>query len=166
MLYLCGPFSFLKMKSIILTYCFVLSSSLINTNLNNAVEIPSADLLPNISIEVEVPEELTVENLYAEMKKVNIKHADVVLRQAILETGWFRSYSCRERNNLFGFWYKKKYIEFSSWKASVEYYKKWQERHYKDDKQNYYDFLIKRGYAEDPKYIGKLKSIKVEKYVK
>ena len=153
------------MKSIILTYCFVLFSSLTESNLNTAVEIPSADLLPDLTIEVEVPKELTVQNLYAEMLRLKIKNADVVLRQAILETGWFKSYSCRERNNLFGFWYKKKYIEFESWKLSVSYYKEWQDRHYKDDNQDYYAFLIKKGYAEDPSYVRKLKSIKISSYI-
>ena len=153
------------MKSIILTYCFILPSSLMNSNMNTAVEIPSADLLPNYVIEADVPEELSVENLYAELKKQKVKHAEVVLRQAVLETGWLKSYSCRERNNLFGFWYKKEYINFDSWKASVTYYKDWQERHYKDDNQDYYDFLVKRGYAEDPIYIKKLKSISLSSYI-
>ena len=154
------------MKSIVLTYCFVLSASLFDTNLNTAVEIPSKELLPQFEIEVEVSEELTVQNLYAEMLKQKIKNPKVVLRQAILETGWFKSYSCRERNNLFGFWYKKKYIQFESWKASVKYYKNWQDRHYKDDTQDYYTFLVERGYAEDPSYIKKLKSIKVDSRLK
>lgn len=151
------------MKSVVLTYCFVLLSSLINTNVESNTKVPSKDLLPKVEVS-EVSNELTLKNLYQEMVNQGIKHPDVVLRQAILETGWFKSYSCRKRNNLFGFWYKNKYIVFDSWKESVSYYKEWQDRHYKEN-INYYDFLVKRGYAEDPKYISKLKAIKIERII-
>lgn len=46
--------------------------------------------------------ELTIPNLYAEIKENNIKYPKIVLAQAILETGWFKSSVCRNKNNLFG----------------------------------------------------------------
>lgn len=46
--------------------------------------------------------ELTIENLYAALKKHGIKYPKIVLAQAILETGRFRSRVCNENNNLFG----------------------------------------------------------------
>lgn len=88
----------------------------------------------------------------------DIEHKDIVLRQAILETGHFKCTGCsRDRNNIFGWYYKKKYLEFNHWKESVAYYSRWQKRHFKGG--NYYDFLVERGYATDPNYINKLKSI-------
>ena len=45
------------------------------------------------------PNELTIENLYAALKKHGIKYPKIVLAQAILETGRFRSRVCNENNN-------------------------------------------------------------------
>lgn len=46
--------------------------------------------------------ELTIPNLYQEIIRNGIQHPRIVLAQAILETGWFRSPLCRNRHNLFG----------------------------------------------------------------
>ena len=88
-----------------------------------------------------------------------IKHKDIVLRQSILETGHYKSYSCRIRNNLFGFRYKGKYLEFNSWKESIDYYEGWQNRKYKGG--DYFTFLIRVGYATDKAYVSKLKGIRL-----
>ena len=45
---------------------------------------------------------LTIPNLYREIIRNGIRHPKIVLAQAILETGWFRSPLCRNRHNLFG----------------------------------------------------------------
>jgi flagellum-specific peptidoglycan hydrolase FlgJ len=96
------------------------------------------------------------------IKSYNIKYADIVLKQSILETGWYKSYSCRKRHNLFGFRYKGEYLSFDTWEESVAYYARWQARHFDDECcDDYYDFLVRRGYAEDKEYINKLKSIKI-----
>lgn len=96
------------------------------------------------------------------LKCYNIKHSDIVLKQSILETGWYTSYSCRERKNLFGFRYKGKYLEFDTWEESIAYYARWQSRHFDDECcDDYYDFLVRRGYAQDPEYISKLKAIRI-----
>lgn len=135
------------MKTLLFTYYIVFNSLGIN----------------NAPIDVNSSNDLTIQNLYLELVKQDVKHPEIVLRQSILETGWFKSYSCKKRHNLFGFWYKGKYKEFDTWKQSVTYYKKWQTKHYKNQDLNYYDFLVKRGYAADPNYISKLKSIKLPK---
>jgi len=106
------------------------------------------------------PFTLTVKNLKIALENAGVQHADIVLRQAILETGWFKCTNCSlSRNNIFGFWYKKKYIQFDDWKDCVAYYKRWQDRHYSGG--DYYVFLKKVGYATDPNYVKRLKSIKV-----
>lgn len=101
----------------------------------------------------------TIESLRTQLNDSEIQHKDIVLKQAILETGWLSSYSCKNRHNLFGFRYRGKYLEFDTWQESVEYYSRWQKRHYKGG--DYYKFLKDRGYATDPEYITKLKSIKL-----
>ncbi|MDE6009111.1 MAG: glucosaminidase domain-containing protein [Muribaculaceae bacterium] len=97
--------------------------------------------------------ELTIPNLYEEIKRNNIKYPKIVLAQAILETGWFKSSVCRNKNNLFGLTNPrtKNYYEFDHWTESVAaYYSKVQYR-YKSG--NYLLWLKKIGYAEDPGYI-------------
>lgn len=97
--------------------------------------------------------ELTIPNLYQEIIRNGIQHPRIVLAQAILETGWFRSPLCRNRHNLFGLTNPKtgKYYEFNHWTESVRaYYTKVQ---YKYKGGNYLMWLHKIGYAEDPRYV-------------
>lgn len=97
--------------------------------------------------------ELTIPNLLAEIKRNGIRHPKIVLAQAILETGWFRSSVCRNKHNLFGLTNPrtKTYYEFNHWTESVRaYYTKVQYR-YKGG--NYLLWLRDIGYAEDPGYI-------------
>jgi len=111
-------------------------------------------------IEEKTPE-LTPENVYAHLERLGVKHPEIVLKQSILETGWYEcDYCSLEHNNIFGFRYKKKYLEFDTWVESVEYYKKWQEKRYQGG--NYYGFLKEVGYATSRTYISKLKQIKVD----
>ena len=97
--------------------------------------------------------ELTIPNLYEEIRRNGILYPKVVLAQAILETGWFRSSLCRERNNLFGLTnpHTGKYYEFDHWTESVRaYFTKVQ---YKYKGGNYLLWLRDIGYAEDPGYV-------------
>lgn len=97
--------------------------------------------------------ELTIHNLYEEIRRNGILYPKVVLAQAILETGWFRSPLCRDRNNLFGLTnpHTGKYYEFEHWTESVRaYYTKVQ---YKYKGGNYLLWLRDIGYAEDPEYV-------------
>jgi len=87
-----------------------------------------------------------------------VQHVDIVIAQAILESGWFKCTNCsRELNNPFGFFWKGKYKKFRDLSHAVFYYKTWQDKWYKGG--DYYVFLKKIGYAEDPGYINKLKRI-------
>ena len=97
--------------------------------------------------------ELTIPNLYKEIIRNGILYPKIVLAQAILETGWFRSSVCRNKHNLFGLTNPRtgKYYEFNHWTESVRaYYTKVQ---YKYKVGNYLLWLDEIGYAEDPNYI-------------
>jgi len=95
-----------------------------------------------------------------EIHESDILYPEIVFKQALLETGNFQCSNCSmDHNNLFGFWYKGKYLEFDSWQESVEYYSRWQQRHFKGG--DYYEFLKEIGFAEDPEYIKKLKGIRL-----
>lgn len=105
---------------------------------------------------------LTIPNLYQEIIRNGIRHPKIVLAQAILETGWFRSPLCRNRHNLFGLTNPKtgKYYEFNHWTESVRaYYTKVQ---YKYKGGNYLLWLHKIGYAEDSGYIHAVNRILCE----
>ena len=102
---------------------------------------------------------LTIPNLYREIIRNGIRHPKIVLAQAILETGWFRSPLCRNRHNLFGLTNPKtgKYYEFNHWTESVRaYYTKVQ---YKYTGGNYLLWLHKIGYAEDPRYVREVMKV-------
>jgi flagellum-specific peptidoglycan hydrolase FlgJ len=110
-----------------------------------------------------------VDSVRAEIEKHDIEHSEIVLRQSIWETGWYKcDYCSRRYNNLFGFRHKswvteenpKGYLKFDTWQESVAYYKKWQTKRYSGG--DYYTFLINVGYAEDGnKYVKHLKSLSV-----
>ena len=95
---------------------------------------------------------LTIPNLYKEIIRNGILYPKIVLAQAILETGWFRSSVCRNKHNLFGLTNPRtgKYYEFNHWTESVRaYYTKVQ---YKYKGGNYLLWLEEIGYAENPMY--------------
>lgn len=103
--------------------------------------------------------ELTILNLLAEIERNGIRHPKIVLTQAILETGWFRSSVCRNKHNLFGLTNPrtKTYYELNHWTESVRaYYTKVQHRYRGGD---YLLWLKKIGYAEDPGYIRAVISV-------
>lgn len=97
--------------------------------------------------------QLTIPNLYKEIIRNGILYPKIVLAQAILETGWFRSSVCRNKHNLFGLTNPRtgKYYEFNHWTESVRaYYTKVQ---YKYKGGNYLLWLDEIGYADNPDYI-------------
>ena len=98
-------------------------------------------------------------NVYREIVSQKIYHPDIVLAQAKLETGNYKSKACTIYNNLFGL--RKpdgSYYKFNSWQESVKAYKDWVQNKYTPP-NDYYDFLDSIGYAEDESYISKLRDM-------
>lgn len=85
--------------------------------------------------------------VYCYMKSIGIKSPEIVLRQAIYESGHFRSAICKTKNNIFGFRTMVIYKSFKSWQDCVDYYKRWQDRHYTDSTEEYYHFLQRINYS-------------------
>lgn len=129
-------------------------------------ELYARKVYARVSHEKELPA-LTIPNLYQEIIRNGIRHPKIVLAQAILETGWFRSPLCRNRHNLFGLTNPKtgKYYEFNHWTESVRaYYTNVQYRYCQKNQTStsdvdYLKWLQQTGYAEAPMYIQSVKEI-------
>lgn len=104
--------------------------------------------------------ELSDSILYLALEYYNIKHPRIVLAQAKLESGNYTSDHCVKRNNFLGLYNsrKKEYFSFKHWTDCIKGYKNMVEYKLKDG-EDYYDFLIRIGYAEDPSYVDKVKQI-------
>lgn len=100
---------------------------------------------------------LNAKNVLKELKKQNIPHAEIVLAQSKLETGGYTSKLCKTHNNIFGIRKNNKYKRYGDYIACIADYKKHISSKYKGG--DYYLFLERLGYAEDPEYTKKLKNI-------
>lgn len=109
------------------------------------------------TIVAKVTTPLNDSTLKAELKKNNIKHSNIVLAQAKLETGHYTSKVVKTHNNIFGIRRNGKYKRYDSWQDCVKDYKKCIQSRYNGG--SYYAFLEHIGYAEDPAYTNKLKQI-------
>ena len=95
-----------------------------------------------------------------------LSNVDIVVAQSILETGHYNSENCTKNNNLFGLYNSRqgRYYHFDCWWKSVLMYKESIQRESRmRTNEDYFDYLVRIGYAEDPLYIDKLKRI-IKKY--
>lgn len=93
--------------------------------------------------------------VYKELVRQEVKHPKIVLAQARLETGHYKSSICKSHNNLFGIRRGKGYRYFNHWTESITYYKEHVQSRYEGG--DYYDFLDDIGYAEADDYTEALK---------
>lgn len=99
----------------------------------------------------------TTEEVRKELQRQGVPCAEVVLRQARLETGNFTSKLCKSKHNIFGIKRGKKYAAYKDWRECVKDYKRRISSRYNGG--DYYAFLQRIGYAADKRYIAKLKSL-------
>lgn len=116
-------------------------------------------------------EEFSEEALKSYLLEVNVKYPDIVLAQAKLESGNFKSELFLKHNNMFGMRIAKQrptlakdkgtsYASYYHWKSSVLDYALYQSRYLKqyNTKDKYLERLGQT-YAEDVNYISKLKKM-------
>lgn len=117
----------------------------------------------NVTIKLEEPyfflSDVPNDSLLLEaLNYYHVQEPIIVLAQAKLETGNYRSYQCLVNNNLFGLFNSNTntYFKFNHWTGSIQAYIKYIEYKRKHN-EDYYDFLNRIGYAEDPLYTSKVK---------
>lgn len=115
--------------------------------------------------------ELSKHTLVKTMKDMGIQHVDVVLAQAILESGTFTSNVFKTKNNLFGMKVpgrrettainKKGYAAYRSWLDCVKDYKLYQDYVTKNKSVSRAQYLaiISKSYSETPDYVTRLRKI-------
>lgn len=131
--------------------------------------------IPKNIIEYKVPNKtetllqslpLNEENVLAVMYYFDVKYPEEVTTQSVIETGYYLSYNTVKRNNILGLLHSSNitnsnplgYYEYEYWYECILDYKNKIEYKLKEG-ENYYDFLKRIGYAEDPKYIQKVKHL-------
>lgn len=114
--------------------------------------------------------EPTQEDVLYVMSELGVEHIHIAYAQMVLESGHFSSKLAQENNNYFGMkeplarstvslGKKNGYASYKNWAWSVFDYALWQ-RHLAQsmDEAQYLEFLG-RVYAEDEKYVNKVKNI-------
>ena len=104
----------------------------------------------------------TVGEVRRELIRQGVPHAEVVLAQARLESGNFKSRRAREDHNILGIKHNRRYAKYKRWQECVADYKKCISSRYRKG-EDYYSFLQRIGYASDKKYIQKVKEIQEER---
>ena len=105
-------------------------------------------------------DELNDSILYLALLHYDIKHPRAVLAQAKLESGNFTSPHFKNKNNFLGLYNsrRKEYFTFDHWTDCIQGYKNMIEYKLKEG-EDYYDFLERIGYAENPSYVREVKEI-------
>ena len=104
--------------------------------------------------------ELNDSILYLALVHYEVKHPKAVLAQAKLESGNYTSSHYRNRNNFLGLYNsrRKEYFKFNHWSECILAYKDMVEYKLREG-EDYYQFLDRIGYAENPNYIKQVKQI-------
>jgi uncharacterized FlgJ-related protein len=115
-------------------------------------------------------DKFTPEKFYQYLHELNVPYPDIVYAQAVLETGNFTSHIFKANNNLFGMKVatirpttnigeENGHAAFKTWRHSVVDYAFYSSCYLtRMNRTEYLDYLSKR-YAEDPKYIVRIKDI-------
>ena len=124
-------------------------------------------------IQTQQDDSLNVKNLTMAVWSLPFKHKDIVIAQAVLETGWFKSNHCTNNNNLFGM--KQCYTRmttadsvingfshYPTWRMSVvDYYllQSTRESIITSNREAYFRYLDKVYSEEGRNYSNQLKDI-------
>lgn len=154
-----------------LTLISIAFTSAITLNRLNDVRFISEETKAIILREADKQNEFNREKLKAYILELNVKYPHIVMAQAELETGGFKSKIFKENHNLFGMKVATKrpttnkgeengHAYYESWRESVVDYAFYSAQYLSNIKSEaeYFDYLS-QSYAEDPNYIIKLKEI-------
>lgn len=103
--------------------------------------------------------------IYEAMGYFDVRFPDLVYAQSILETGYYSSDVCLQKNNLFGLYdsTNRTYRTYKYWWESVREYKRLVQDKFKGETlEEYLIFLDTLPYATDTAYITKLKDVYYE----
>ncbi len=121
-------------------------------------------------INAEINSNFTMDALVDEIKCHDFKYPDIILAQAILETGHFKSAVFKENNNIFGMKQPKKRYTlcsgtnlnhgyFENWKQSIEDRFIYDTLYLKDMSRVQYKKYLDKVYAKGKNYSGKIEKI-------
>ena len=102
-------------------------------------------------------------------EETTIEEYMIVLAQSVLETGWFTSNICLQKNNILGLYNSTEntYYAFEHWTDCIKAYKTWiYDKYPSYVDYGYIDYLIKLPYATDKDYKTKLENLALELYKK
>lgn len=117
-----------------------------------------------------INESFTRDALIEEIKCHDFKYPDIILAQAVLESGHFKSAVFKENNNLFGMKLPRKRYTlctgtnlnhgyFENWKVSLEDRFIYDTLYLKDMTRTQYKKYLDRVYAKGKNYSGKIEKI-------
>lgn len=101
---------------------------------------------------------LTLDSYLDVCEMYGIADAEIVYAQSCLESGHFTSKRFRNHNNHLGIKAGRHYASYPYWADCLRAYSK-KVANKKRPGENHYAFLSRIGYAEDPDYISKVKSV-------
>ena len=156
------------------TFCLSLASIIIGSYLLGTVNwITQTEvldpLLTDSTLVAKAKQEVAFEDsVYQYILFLNIKHPEVVFKQAKIESGNFKSKVFRENNNMFGMKipYKRAnivggenlgYAVYNTWQESIIDYALYQTYTAKGMNKEQYIKHLGASYAEDPNYKSKIK---------
>lgn len=151
--------TFLLIGILVGVFVGILTTKSNNKDINHKIilEVKKDSFIKRDTIKIAALPPLTEKNLKKELKKQGIKHPQIVLAQAKLESNLGKSSVSKRTNNLFGLRKGNRYRRFKHWTQSVSAYKHLIQSRYNGG--SYYAFLNKINYADDPEYIDKLKEL-------
>ena len=115
-------------------------------------------------------EEFSEHNLMILMKKLRIKHTDIVRKQAIIESSHYSGKIFKENNNIYGIRYpnyrittaiktKNNHANYETWQDSVIDYAIYQSTFLRGKNKEEYLSYLKDNYAENKLYVDLINKI-------
>lgn len=121
-------------------------------------------------VDINSRNEFDQDKLVVMLKDLNVRFPHIVVAQARLETGGYKSRIFKENNNLFGMKQatvrvntasgtQHNHAYYDTWKESVYDYAFYQTRYLSGAKtESEYLYVLGQSYAEDPNYVKKLQN--------